>query len=104
MSSRPSRFTSPKVTPQHMLSPTEVGQANTSREPGGSSNLPCPSFNSSTLPPPLEARKKSGQPSLLTSAAATPSPGIPAGRPTDCDASSNFSLPRLRNSRELLVG
>src|SRR5262249_31115015 len=75
---------------------------NTSRDPGHSRNFPFPSLRNSTLPA-LDARKKSGHPSLLTSAAATPSPGMPSGKPTAFVTSSNCKLPLLRNRREDFV-
>src|SRR5262245_23555428 len=105
MSSRPSRLTSQKHTPQTMLSPPArpaFFQANSLREPGTSRNLPLPSLSNSTLTAP-EARNRSGQPSLLTSAAATPRPGRFSGRPAARETSSNFSPPLLRKRREFFV-
>ena len=67
-----------------------------------SENFPFPSLRNRTFAA-LDARKKSGQPSLFTSAAATPSPGIPSGSPTAFETSSNCKFPLLRKSRELFV-
>src|SRR3954470_19101199 len=96
-SGSPSRLTSAMHTPAGVSSPVGHFQRKTARVPGASRNFPLPSLrNRRLLPSPL-VRKRSGQPSLLTSATATPSPDSPAGKPTSPATFSKRKPPLLRH-------
>ena len=100
MSARPSRFTSPKQTPQAVSSPVSL-YSNTkfACDFGTSPNRPLPSLTNKRLPCCRPPAKRSGQPSPFTSPAATPNPVSLSGSPTFDVTSSNFSPPRLRYNR-----